>query len=237
MKTQLLSIAALALAVLSCSPRSQEDSDNRIEETRDISGVSRLKISGVFNVNLIQSDQESISIDGSQELSENLKITQEGDLLTLELEELKGGFFKDQKLEVNLSISDLKSFEFEGVGNIKTQSAFDLEEISINGEGVGNISMEINANKIDADLNMLGNMNLKGKADLFNLKNEGIGNIDASELIVQDVNLQSSGIGRVAVHCEGEISLDVSGIGEIKYTGNPTVIKDNVSGIGRVNRN
>jgi hypothetical protein len=237
MKTQLLSFAVLTFAMLSCSPRTSDDSDNRFDEAKDLSGVSKLKISGVFNLNLSQSDMESISIEGSKELTERLKISQEGDLLILELEDVKGGFFNDQKLEINLSISDLKNIEFEGVGNIKTQTPFEVKDISIQGDGVGNINMEIRANRIDAELNLMGNFYLKGKADRFNLENDGIGNIDASDLIAQNVKLISSGIGRVSVHCEGELSLEVSGIGEVKYTGNPKVIKDDVSGIGKVTRN
>jgi len=237
MKTQLLLLAMILAGIFSCTPRNREDSDNRFEEVRDISGVSRLKISGIINLTLIQSDQESISIEGGQDLSDRLEIRQQGDLLELELEDAKGNFFKDEKLDIVLSISDLKEFEFEGVGNIKTQSGFQVEDISIRGEGVGNINMDITADQIDADLNLMGNMTLKGKTERFNLENEGIGNIDASGLTAQNVDLKSSGIGRVSVHCEGELSLEVSGIGEVKYTGHPTVIKEEVSGIGKVSRN
>ena len=237
MKTQLFAIAIVLCGILSCNPRN-EDSDNRFENVEEISGVSRLKISGVINLTLIQSDQESISIEGSEELSERFKVSQQGDLLELELKESKGNFFTDKKnLNVTLSIADLKEFEFEGVGNIKTQSAFNVERVNIRGEGVGNINLEFNADLIDADLDLMGNLTLKGKSERFNLENEGIGNIDASGLTAQYVDLKSSGIGRVSVHCEGELSLEVSGIGEVKYTGYPKVIKEDVSGIGKVSRN
>ncbi|MDX5339731.1 MAG: DUF2807 domain-containing protein [Cyclobacteriaceae bacterium] len=237
MKNQLFAFALICCGIFSCNPRN-EDSDNRFENVEEISGVSRLKISGVINLTLIQSDQESISIEGSQELSENFKISQQGDLLELELKESKPNFFTNEKnLNVTLSIADLKEFEFEGVGNIKTQSEFNVEKVLIKGEGVGNINLEFNASEIDADLDLMGNMTLKGRSDRFNLENEGIGNIDASGLTAQKVDLKSSGIGRVSVHCEGELSLEVSGIGEVKYTGNPTVIKEDISGIGKVSRN
>lgn len=237
MKTQLFAIVLVLSGLASCNPRNVEDSDNRFENVEEISGVARLKISGVINLTLIQSENESISIEGSEELSEHFKISQQGDQLELELKDVKGSFFKDKSLNVTLQIADLKELEFEGVGNIKTQSAFNVERISIRGEGVGNINLELNANQIDADLDLMGNMNLKGKSEQFYLDNEGIGNIDASGLKAQNVDLKSSGIGRVSVHCEGELSLEVSGIGEVKYTGHPKVIKEDVSGIGKISRN
>jgi len=86
-------------------------------------------------------------------------------------------------------------------------------------------------------LNFVGNMTLKGSADYFKLFNEGVGNIDASQFWVQKAEVNSSGIGMVSVHCEGELSLEVSGIGTVSYTGNPTIVYENISGIGKVNRN
>lgn len=228
--------ALLFLSIFSCRER-DGSSDNRYDEVRDLSGVSKLKVKGVFNLMLTQSDQESIQIIGSQKLAEKLKINQNGDLLELTLEDVKGSFFEMDELEVRLTISDLESFEFNGVGNIETKNPFITDQTAIKGEGVGNLELEIESQQISADLNLVGSMKLKGESALLNITNEGIGNIDASQHNAEKVNLISSGIGRVAVHCTGELSLDVSGIGEVKYTGNPTVIKENVSGIGKVTRN
>jgi hypothetical protein len=238
MKLRSVLLSALSFSILiSCSSRQDNSSDNRFSEDRALDGISRLKISGVFNLNLTQSDQESLSIEGNPEIAEKLKVTEEGDLLILELEEFNTGFFESKELKVNLSISDLKELDFEGVGNIKTTGNFQTETIRIKGEGIGNLALDLEAKEIDADLNMMGNLSLRGKADHMQLKNEGIGNIDASDLVTQKLDLFSSGIGKVDVHCVGELSLEVSGIGAVSYTGNPTVIKDEVSGIGRVNRN
>jgi hypothetical protein len=232
-----LLLAVFFSLLISCTSRQDGQSDNRFSEVRTLEGVSRIKISGVFDLNLTQSDQESLTLDGNSELAEKLKVSQVGDLLILEMEELNSGFFDDYELNVNLSISDLQELEFDGVGNIKTTGNFTLKSFKIRGEGIGNLSLEIEANAIDANLNMMGNMTLRGKADTMILKNEGIGNIDASNLITQKLDLLSSGIGKVAVHCEGELSLEVDGIGAVSYTGNPTVIKEKVDGIGKVTRN
>ena len=232
-----LLLAVFFSLLISCTSRQDGQSDNRFSEVRTLEGVSRIKISGVFDLNLTQSDQESLTLDGNPELAEKLKVSQVGDLLILEMEELNSGFFDDYELNVNLSISDLQELEFDGVGNIKTTGNFTLKSFKIRGEGIGNLSLEIEAKDIDANLNMMGNMTLRGKADTMILKNEGIGNIDASNLITQKLDLLSSGIGKVAVHCEGELSLEVDGIGAVSYTGNPTVIKEKVDGIGKVTRN
>lgn len=221
------------LALISCRP-SESGSDNRFSEEKNIEGVSRLRINGVFNLRLTQSDNESLTIDGSPELAEKLKVTQEGDLLILEMEEFNSSFFDKQDLKVNLAISNLEEFQFDGVGNIQTTGTFLVDQVKIQGEGVGNIEMEFQTENLDADLNMVGKMTLRGKSTKVTLQNEGIGNIDASQLIAQEMEVKSSGIGKMDVHCEGNLSMVVEGIGKVTYSGNPNVIKKEISGIGKV---
>lgn len=234
MKQQLLVV--LALALFSCQSSDQQ-TQNRFSEERELEGVTKLRINGVFNLILNQSDQESLSFDGSSELAEKLKITQEGDLLILEMEEFHSGFFDRKDLTVNLSISNLEKLEFEGVGNIRTTGEFAVDKVSVKGSGVGNLELEFQAKMLDVNLDMVGKMELKGSADQVFLKNEGIGNLDASQLIAQDMELHSSGIGKVDVNCVGDLSLQVDGIGKVKYSGNPNVIKKEINGIGKVEPN
>lgn len=221
------------LALISCRPN-ESGSDNRFSEERTIEGVSRLQINGVFNLRLTQSDNESLTIDGSPELAEKLKVTQQGDLLILEMEEFNSSFFDKKELKVNLAISNLEEFQFDGVGNVQTTGTFIVDKVKIIGEGVGNLEMDFQTEDLNAELNLVGKMTLRGKSTKVTIKNEGIGNIDASQLIAQDMDLTSSGIGKMDVHCEGDLSMVVEGIGKVTYSGNPNVIKKEISGIGKV---
>ena len=162
MKPRFFLFLLAGLAMISCRPN-ESGSDNRFSEERTIEGVSRLQINGVFNLHLTQSDNESLSIDGSPELAEKLKVTQEGDLLILEMEEMNSSFFDKKELKVNLAISNLEEFQFDGVGNIQTTGTFIVDRVKILGEGVGNIEMDFQTEDLDAELNLVGKMTLKGK--------------------------------------------------------------------------
>jgi hypothetical protein len=233
MKARFFLFLLTGLAVISCR-NSDSGSDNRFSEEKPLDGVARLQINGAFNLYLTQSDQESLTLDGSSELAEKLKFRQEGDLLILEMEEYNSSFFDEKELRVNLSISDLSEFEFDGVGNVQTTGSFIVDRVTIRGEGVGNLELEFETEELEADMNLVGKMELKGKATKATIKNEGIGNIDASKLITQDMDLTSSGIGKVDIHCEGNLSMKVEGIGKVTYSGNPNVVKKEISGIGKV---
>lgn len=230
----ILIIAMLAGIILfSCDSK-----DNSYREEQVITGVNRLKLKGVLNVNITQGGNESMVISGNEELIKKLQVVQTGDLLELTLDgDESGALFDRDELQIDLDITDLNEIKFDGVGNIKSSGSLEVGELLVAGKGVGNISLELDAQKVDVKLNFVGNMSLKGKSNEMKLVNDGIGNIDASKFTVQNVNLTSSGIGAVSVHCEGELTLKVDGIGMVNYTGNPTVVSESVSGIGRVNRN
>jgi uncharacterized protein YdgA (DUF945 family) len=120
---------------------------------------------------------------------------------------------------------------------VKTNGTFIVDTLHIKGNGVGNLKLDLIANLLNADFDMVGNIDLSGKADRAIFTNNGVGNLDASQLRVQDLDLNSSGIGKAEVFCVGNLSLVVDGIGKVSYTGNPTIIKKEVSGIGKVEAN
>jgi len=239
MKTaQLLMMAFIACTLLACTSKTDRTSeDGKYQETREIEGVSRILVSGVFNLFISQGDMESLRIEGDEDLVKKLEVRQRGDFLELSMKEEKVNIFNKKGLQVFLTIADLSELEFEGAGNIQSRGQLEVGDFQVIGKGVGNIELDLDADEVEADLNFVGNMTIKGSADYFKLFNEGVGNIDASQFWVQKAEVNSSGIGRVSVHCEGELSLEVSGIGTVSYTGNPTIVYENISGIGKVNRN
>jgi hypothetical protein len=233
----LLFFAFLGTLLFACQPNDSRSSGEQVLEERSLKPFSRLRVSGIINLSLSQGDQESLRVEGDSKWVDQLKVEQRGDLLSISLKEGQKSWGKNEKIEVFLQLKDLRELEFEGAGQIKTSSLLELDDLLITGKGVGNIILELEAERLEAELNFVGNMELKGFARELLIDNEGLGNIDASKLICQKVELASSGIGKLAVHAEEELILNVSGIGSVNYTGNPKKVTENVSGLGKVNRN
>lgn len=210
-----------------------------ITEERKLSGITQVKISGVVNLFLSQGDEESIRIEGDENVISLMEINEDGEILEIgynDEEDLKS-FFNDFTPDIYLQVSDLSRLSFEGVGNIQTENSFKVKELVIIGDGIGKIDLEIEAEVIDATFNMMGNIVLRGTVDSISLTNEGVGKIDGSNLIAQNMILNSSGIGKIDVYCENELFITVNGIGSVGYSGNPKVIKKEVNGIGKVSEN
>ena len=242
MKMQYYLLAISFLAMLSCTSRSSRDriaSGESVTDERNLSGISQVKISGIMNLYLSQGDNESLRIEGDEKAISLLEINENGDLLEIGYkdEDNVKNIFEDFSPDIYLTISDLRKLSFDGVVNIESVNTFQVEELIITGDGIGKIDLEIEAKMIDATFNMMGNIVLRGNVETIKLSNEGMGKIDASKLISQNMTLSSSGIGKVEVYCEDELSISVNGIGSVNYSGNPKVIKKDVNGIGKVSEN
>lgn len=237
MKTKIFILLSFIISLnWACSPGERGSGD--FESFKEIENANRLRVVGAINMVLKQGDQPSLLIRGEKDLTDELEIIQSGDLLELRLKgESQKKLFGKKALKVELTLAELSSLEFEGAGNLEGKGVFEVDHLDITGKGVGNIELNLEANSINAELNFVGNMELRGVTQEFTLLNEGVGNIDAIKLIAQKVDLNSKGIGAVSVFCEDELVLVVSGIGSVTYKGNPTVIKEDVSGLGKVFRN
>ena len=235
----IFNLLAIPLLVLffSCESSNSYSSEDKIQDKKDLSGVTRLQVNGVFNLTLTQSDDESIEVEGPPTLIDKWIIDQQGDLLVLKMEKIDGFNFNKGDFKIRISLKDLKELNYDGVGNLKTNGLFKVRDLKLLGNGVGNLELELEAKEIDADFDMVGNITLRGNAFQVIFKNNGVGKLDASQLIVENMEVNSSGIGKVEIHCEGDLSLVVDGIGKVSYTGNPRIIKKEVSGIGKVEEN
>lgn len=225
------------LLFYSCDFRVSEYKGESIEKEMEIKEFSSLHVKGAFEIVLLQGDKAELRFEGNEELINEIKMDQNDDQLSIILRSDKNKTFKKNELKIFITLANLENLVFEGVGEIKTDGFLMLDKIEINGKGVGNIELNLDAEEIITELNFVGNMKLTGTAEQVFLSNEGIGNIDAAELIAQNVEIISKGIGAVSVYCENELSIEVNGIGSVTYTGNPEVISEKVSGIGKINRN
>ncbi|MCM0041473.1 MAG: DUF2807 domain-containing protein [Algoriphagus sp.] len=199
--------------------------------------MKRLQTDGVFNLILSQSNEESIEVEGPAELIDKLTIDQQGDLLVLKMEKIGGFNFNKGDFKIRIALRELTELNYDGVGNVKTNGLFKVGNLKLVGNGVGNLELELEAQEIDANFDMVGNIKLKGNAFRAIFENNGVGKLDASQLIVENMEVNSSGIGKVEIHCEGDLSLVVDGIGKVSYSGNPRIIKKEVNGIGKVEEN
>ncbi|KPQ15215.1 MAG: Protein of unknown function (DUF2807) [Algoriphagus marincola HL-49] len=227
----------LMLIALSCVNRSKKELGEKLTETKSIAGVTKINLTGAFNVHIHQGDEELMEIEGYLKTIDQLTVSQENESLQIKFGSKEMEFEEGFTPEIHLTLANLEELSFDGAGNIESEGKLELNSLLIKGNGAANLELDFDAAELDARLNMMGNTNLRGSAENAKILFEGMGNLDAEDLLTTNLDLRSSGMGRVTVYCTGELSLQAEGMGVVSYKGNPTVIKEEVNGLGIVNRN
>jgi hypothetical protein len=62
----------------------------------------------------------------------------------------------------------------------------------------------------------------------------GVGKVSAFDLEVGTCNITITGLGDCEVNVKNELNVDISGIGDIYYKGNPNTGQQTISGVGRL---
>ena len=92
---------------------------------------------------------------------------------------------------------------------------------------MGNIDLELTANKINLNNKSVGNVKLSGKAEDAVIKNKGVGSLEATDFIVQTMDIDNSGVGNAAVNAQKTLKVKDSFLGKVSNKGAAPVRKMN----------
>ena len=134
-----------------------------------------------------------------------LEATEEGENLNLE----------DAKIRITIYTPTLCELENDGICSVMMDS-LKTKLLKVENSGVGAIKMR----RLDIE---------KTLVDC-----SGVGSIDASEMKARRVKGEVSGVGGIDCYATDTLKAVVSGVGSLKYGGNPAVKKLDASGIGKI---
>ena len=119
----------------------------------------------------------------------------------------------NSKVALSISLPALRSFRNDGFG------AADI--VGLSGDAI--------------EISNSGAASIKasGRAKDLTISLDGAGKIDVAKVDAQDVTVSNNGVGAVYVRARKSLTMNVNGVGEIRYAGEPAHIESRVNGIGR----
>ena len=243
MKTvkKMLSLAAMFIAIAifqSCIfDNSEKVSGNGkvVKQDREVSAFTAIDASGVFNVYLSQGEKESLVIEADENLMPLIETRVEGNTLHIDQKEHINIKYAKKK-SIYVTFKEINRLKINSVCNISTSQMLHLKELNLDHSGVGNVQLDFQCKKLLAEIQSVGQLTLKGKADFAELKNSSVGNVNATDFIVDTLHLDNSSVGNVEVRAEKEVYVHSSGIGNVTIEGNAAVKELSSSGIGKVSK-
>ncbi|MFM9056315.1 MAG: head GIN domain-containing protein [Bacteroidota bacterium] len=210
-----------------------------VRETRVVSDFNKIELKGVMDLTIKQGKQREVVVEATAEQQKRTEISNEGEKLVLDTEKnkKKGVSRKEQKVNVFVTVTDLNEISHLGVGDIRTDGILEQDNIKIKISGVGDVNLNLVCDELQLSFSGVGDTKLEGKAGSAKLNYSGVGDLEALTFPVKKLEVTASGVGDANIHATEELSIDFSGVGSIRYAGDPAVRKLESSGVGKIKKN
>lgn len=192
-----------------------EESDNVVTKEYKLKPFEEVHMRCVGAVELIQDEKKSgtVELTAPENYIELYKFENNGN-------ELEINFAKQhinihtRNVKIKVYTNDLLALKNSGASSIRMDS-LDTDRIEIINSGVGSIA-------------------ISGLADNVTLQNSGVGSINAENLKALNVKANVSGVGSITCYASEKIEGKVSGVGSLKYAGNPKHKDNKRTGVGSI---
>ncbi|TAE28789.1 MAG: DUF2807 domain-containing protein [Candidatus Kapaibacterium sp.] len=202
-------------------------------ETRELRSFKSVDVGGAFDVEIIAgAKKHSIEISGDDNVLEYIETQVESGVLRITTKKF---LFPKAHLRLRVSAEMLTSLSSSGTSDVAL-SGIDNEQFTLETSGAGSVRGTITTKDLRIETSGAGDVHLGGTTKTLAIETSGAADIDASELTADNVRVVVSGAGDVNVHAKNELDVSVSGAGDIRYSGNPTIINKDISGVGSVHK-
>ena len=226
-------LSILAVTIVSCRGIIVRGSGNVISEDRDVSGFSKVSVSGSGNLHIEQGDEESLTIEAEDNILPLIIAKVSGNTLKIGF---KPGTRTStiKSIELYLKVKDLDSISASGSGNIDCLG-LTADNLIIKTSGSRNVDMSnLEVNSIDLNSSGSGNITLAGITDSQNIKTSGSIKYFGEGLESKSCVINSSGSGELIVSVSDDLNINASGSIRITYIGSPSITQK-TSGSASIN--
>jgi len=137
--------------------------------------------------------------------------------------------------KVIVTAPDLDKLITSGSGDISSDGTIKSNrELGINTSGSGDVNASVDAPSVKVTGSGSGNISLSGTTKDFDCKISGSGDVKCAGLKSENTSIRVSGSSDAHVFASVSLKVNVSGSGDVTYSGNPTSPEIHIAGSGSV---
>jgi len=213
----------------SCSMVCKKGRGKVVTEIRKITDFDELEINGQASVFIIAGIEPSIEVSIDSNLLEYIKTEVSGNKLKV----YESRCIKEiADYKIYITVDNLSKLKIKGATKMSCDSMLQVDNILIETENSGDLSLNFDADKIDLLTKGSGSLNLNGRAANIKIELKGAGSISAFGLYAKNVDFDISGAGTCEISVSEKLTGEVSGSGKFYYKGNPKKVQTNNTGTG-----
>jgi len=208
----------------------ERGSGDMITKNYDLESYNEVELVGDYEVVLIQSDQERLEIEADDNLMDDIEVDVFGKTLRVESRRIRSR--KGIRLEIYYK--EIEGLHAGGAMDLTSRNPIRAKFFDLGLSGAGAVRLEFEGEKLELQVSGAGDVELSGNTRDLEVRMSGAGGLDAFDLRAEYARVRISGVGGAEVYVTKELDANISGMGDITYRGNPTVVDKDVSGLGTI---
>ena len=215
------------------------NSEQRVDSVFSVSNFNGINVNSICKVIVIQDsiiNSPIVKINSDKNFIKNVILLVENGILKIDYKEESSSDKDNMKNVIYVTINELTSLEVSGAASISSQGNITAKKLSLIMSGIGSIDVNCKTDSLLSEVSGTGKLEINGSTLNHKAEVSGIGGIEAKNLIAKNSNVQVIGAGGCEVFVTDSLIAEVSGIGGIKYYGNPKCIKKELSGFGSIEK-
>jgi hypothetical protein len=183
----------------------------RKTEKREVKSFSAIDTTGAYTIDVTCQKPAGVEVDADDNILPLIKTEVRDGILFVSNDQ---PYHSSKTVTLRITLPELNSVANHGAGQIKIVDA--------------------NSSDLKIDSTGAASVDAAGTAKSIQISSTGAGEIDTSKLHADKAKVEVSGAASVDVYASEQLDVNVSGAGNVNYSGNPKTVNKHVSGIGSV---
>ncbi len=205
---------------------------NVVDRAYAVDEFNRISVSGMFKIYLIEGEENHLYLETDENLHEY--VTAEVRNNTLYLGLAKGNNYRPSRMDAYITLSALESMDLSGATSLEADHTIAGEMLAMHLSGASNIELDVDVVEMVTHVSGAGSVNLSGAAREHEIRLSGAASLKCRELITEKTLIRLSGAGSAHVYASQLLEARLSGVGSIRYGGNPQNTSFEKSGLGSI---
>lgn len=191
-----------------------------------------IDLAGMFNVVLEPGQQAEVTLETDSNLMDLVSIESSNNVLRIKIE--RDVAIRPTRMDLHIVYPGLQKIIVGGACRISSPLMLQTPNMEFDLSGASSIELEMEVEEVITISAGASNLNFSGNARNHKLDLSGATNLEARNLITSKTDISLSGAGSARVHASEDLKASISGVGSIRYYGNPRHTDIDRSGIGSV---
>jgi hypothetical protein len=201
-------VVCIGIAIASNDDIIVSGSGTMATDTRSVRDFHAIDVSGAMNVNVCAGAEYHVEIQGDDNIVKYVETKVEDG--TLEIGMRDGFIYNNGKMRATIVLPCIDGIEVSGACTVNAQ--------------------DVKSPSFKVDISGASHVNIAGESEKLECELSGACTLAANGLKASSVDIDCSGASTAHVYAAKCLSADVSGASRVKYSGSPTIVKNETSG-------